>query len=82
MLEVGRDADWISHAFPLKNADQTKEVEQGIGCSILSRRLLEENTWAGFDASPDGHLWELVRPTHRYKTLEMWGYMSVRHLGK
>jgi len=82
MLEVGKDADWISHAFPLRFQDQNVEVEQGIGCSILSRKLLEENSWAGFDKSPDGHLWELVRPTHKYKVLEMWGYFYNQHLGE
>ncbi len=81
LLEYGKDGDWIAHAFPLRNEDQNVEVEQGIGCSMLSRKLLEENSWAGFDASPDGHLWNLVRPTHKYKTLEIWGVMSVSHLG-
>ncbi len=81
MLKWGDGSDWIAHAFPLRNEDQNVEVEQGIGCSLLSRKVLEENSWAGFDASPDGHFWNLVRPTHKYKTLEMWGYLSVGHLG-
>lgn len=81
MLEVGKDADWISHAFPLRFQDQNIEVEQGIGCSILSRKLLEENSWAGFDKTPDGHLWEMVRPSGKYRTMELWNYISVGHLG-
>lgn len=82
MLKWGKGADWISHAFPLRNEDQNVEVEQGIGCSMLSRKLLEENSWAGSVDSPDGYLWNLVRPTHKYKTIEMWGIMSVKHLGE
>lgn len=79
LLEWGRDSDWISHAFPLKDKPN-EEVEQGIGCSILSRKLLEGNTWAGFNASPDGHLWNLVRLSGKYRTLEMWNFMKVLHL--
>jgi hypothetical protein len=81
MLSVGKDADWVSHAFPLRNEDQNVEVEQGIGCTLFSRKLLRGNSWAGGNASPDAYLWNLVRPSHKYKTLEMWGYTSVRHLG-
>lgn len=82
LLGWGRDSDWISHAFPLRNEDQTKEVEQGIGCSILSRKLCEGNTWAGFNSSPDGHLWEQVRPSKKFRTMELWNYMNVGHLGE
>lgn len=83
MLEVGKDADWISHAFPLRFENPDIEVEQGIGCSILSRKLLEENSWAGFDTTPDGHLWELVRPSGKYKTMELWNFIKgIKHLGE
>lgn len=79
LLELGGESDWISHAFPLKDVPDV-EVDQGIGCSILSRKLAENFTWAGFAETPDGHLWKEVRPQGKYKVMELWAYMKVKHL--
>lgn len=79
MLEWGKDSDWISHAFPSKDMPDV-DNDQGIGCSLLSRRLLEKFTWAGFTETPDGHLWGQVRPDQTMKVMEMWHYWKNKHL--
>lgn len=79
LLEWGKDSDWISHAFPSKEIPDV-DNDQGIGCSLLSRRLLEKFTWAGFTETPDGHLWGQVRPDQTMKVMEMWHYWKNKHL--
>jgi len=80
MLHWGRESDWISHAYPMRGGNQTDD-EQGIGCSILSRRLIQDFRFGSIgDNSPDGGLWQMVRPARKYRTMEMWGYFQVDHL--
>jgi len=85
MLDYGRGADWVAHAYPSRNQDQygdpDVEGENGVGCSMFSRRLVD---WVNFDEagpdSPDSWLWDRVRRAKRFKTIEAWGYMRVGHL--
>jgi hypothetical protein len=82
-LDWGRDSDWISHAYPFQG--ENIPVEHGIGCSLLSRRLIENFGWQGAEtnALPDNWLWQQVRPyTAEFPTMELWGYISVQHLGQ
>lgn len=77
----GGDADWISHGYPtLPNSDT---IQQGIGCSLLSRRLMTDFDWSDdsiADDSPDAELWEWVKSKSGYKTCELWYIMNVEHL--
>jgi hypothetical protein len=81
MLELGGDTDWISHSYPMRG--QHDDAQQGIGCSIFTRKLMENFNFnnAG-DNSPDGWLWSKVRPDGRFTTMELWNYFHVEHLEK
>ena len=81
LLKYGGDSDWISHSYPLRNGLDDNNIQQGIGCSLLSRRLAEtfDFNHAG-DNAPDGWLWAQVRPDRRFTTMEMWYYVRVEHL--
>lgn len=82
MLEWGRDSDWISHAYPSRGGPENEDAQQGIGCSLLSRRMIQEHGFwgAGDNYGPDGWLWSKVRPARKFKTMELWGYFKVKHL--
>jgi hypothetical protein len=80
-LDWGRDSDWISHAYPFQGENIL--VEHGIGCSLLSRRLIENFSWQGAESNalPDSWLWQQVRPrASEFPTMELWGYITVEHL--
>ncbi len=78
------DGDWISHAYPARDTDSQELVQQGIGCSLLSRKLLEKFSFQhGEDiTTPDGYLWNQVRPlVQDYPTIELWGVLkNIKHL--
>ncbi len=82
MIETGKDADWISHAFPNRRS-QTQD-EQGIGCCLFSRRLMEAHDFGslGDNYTSDGGLWMKVRPDRRFKTMELWNYIDIVHLAE
>lgn len=76
--------DWISHAYPARNG-KDELAQQGIGCSLLSRRLLEKFGWADAEdhTTADGWLWDRVRPfAYDFPTIELWGILSIQHLGE
>lgn len=82
MLELGDESDWISHAYPNRGSDGTDD-QQGIGCSFLSRRMCESVDFnQPGDNMPDSWLWDRVRPTRKFKTMDLWGYFPVKHLDK
>lgn len=80
MLRLGKDTDWISHAYPERGG--TEEVQQGIGCSLFSRKLMETFNFKDFadNISSDGGLWNKVRPDKRFRTMELWNFMETKHL--
>lgn len=82
LLKYGNGADWISHCYPAYPGSET--LEQGIGCSLLSRRLIQDFDWGLANDSPDAELWDFAKPKVRtsnvYKTVELWGIMKVEHL--
>jgi len=83
MLGYGTGADWIAHAYPLRGGAGGTDVQQGIGCSLLSRRLMENFDFAqAGDNAPDGWLWAKVRPTRQFRTVELWGHFEVQHLAE
>ncbi len=82
LLFWGRSSDWISHAYPNKGRETL--AEQGIGCSLLSRRLIESVSWDGVEerTTPDNWLWQHVQPlASEYPTVQLWGHLEVQHLG-
>ncbi len=80
MLYWGRDCDWISHGYPARG--ETDDVQQGIGCSMFTRRLMETFNFFDFqdNVTSDGGLWQQVRPDRRFKTMEMWSFWENKHL--
>ena len=78
LLEHGKDTDWVAHCYPNRESDH-KNVQQGIGCSMLSRRLVESFNFEEAD-SPDAWLWEKVREANQFHTAELWQYVEVEHL--
>jgi len=80
MLEWGKDSDWISHSYPMRASQgQSSDVQQGIGCSMLSRPLVASVDYILAD-SPDAWLWENVRKAKKFTTMELWQYLPVEHL--
>jgi hypothetical protein len=80
MLKLGGDTDWISHAYPVRG--ETADAEQGIGCSLFTRRLMEAFNFKDFadNHSSDGGMWNMVRPDGRFTTMELWNYWKNVHL--
>ncbi len=80
MLYWGRDGDWISHAYPSRG--ETVDQEQGIGCSMFTRRLMETYGFKDFgdNIGSDSGLWQKVRPDRRFKTMELWSFWENKHL--
>lgn len=83
MLEFGKGMDWISCAYPSRIGTEDLDAQRGIGCSILSRHLMENFSFQGAwgNCTPDGYLWRAVGPRVReFPTLESWGLLKVSHL--
>ena len=85
LLKHGYDADWVSHCYQALPEHDT--LQQGIGCSLLSRKLMNDFDWSDpkvADDTPDSELWNFAKPDIRkskhYKTVELWGIMDVKHL--
>lgn len=82
LIKYGQDADWTGHAFPARG--EIDECSSGIGCSLWSRRLIEDFSFEsiiGFaDKGMDAFFWEWVRPQKKYKTREFWGHLPIHHL--
>lgn len=81
MLSLGKDTDWISHAYPVR--DGSVDAEQGIGCSMFTRKLMEKNNFKDLadNYSSDGGLWNKVRPDKELQTMELWNFVENKHLG-
>lgn len=80
LLEKGKDADWIDHAYPARGGKE--DAEQGIGCALFTRRLMETFNFEelGDNYTSDGGLWMKVRADGRFTTLDMWNFIDVEHL--
>ena len=80
LLDWGRTFDWVAHAYPHRE-DELVPL-QGIGCSLLSRRLMETFGWEDSKvAPPDALLWSQVSTqTDSYPKVELYGIMKVSHL--
>lgn len=74
-------ADWVSHCYPVRPDSET--LEQGIGCSLLSKNLVQGFDWSKASDSPDAELWDFAKPIRsnsKYKTIELWGVFNCLHL--
>jgi hypothetical protein len=79
LMKYGEDADWVSHCYPVRRGSEI--LEHGIGCSLLSRRLMADFDWRQASDSPDAELWKFVRSRPRtYRTVELWDMAEVEHL--
>lgn len=79
LLKYGQDADWTAHVYP-----QGSNVGwmAGIGCSLLSRKLMTDFNWDDTtiaDDSPDSELWSWVQSHGGYKTVELYYVVSIVH---
>lgn len=80
LMKYGQDADWTAHVYP---ASPTKTWMAGIGCSLLSRKLMTDFNWDDTtiaDDSPDSELWSWVQSHGGYKTVELYYVCDVKHL--
>lgn len=81
LMKYGNDADWTAHGYYANGKDGT--IEMGIGCSLISRKLIEDFNMDDdsiFDDSPDAELWNWVQPRlGKYTAVELWGIMNVKH---
>lgn len=82
LIGWGKDGDWISHAYPTRD-NPKEDAIQGLGCSLFSRRLMEQYDFQSFEDnySSDGGLWMRVRPDRSMKTIELWNLVQNKHLG-
>ena len=80
LMDYGRaGADWVSHCYPTRSGSDT--LQHGIGCSLLSRRLMTDFDWGLASDSPDAELWSWVRRRpYTYRTVELYDVMEVQHL--
>lgn len=84
LLKWGGDADWIAHTYPGRIDETEDPVQSGVGCSMFSRQLMENIDFnqAGFDKCPDAWLWDKIRPMNKYRTIELWSFSKMKHIGK
>ena len=79
---IAHAGDWVGHAFPGRG--QTEQVSSGLGCSLFSRKIMEDFTFVGAGdcncKHVDAFFWDWVRPQNKYHVGEFWGRTTVRHL--
>lgn len=71
-------ADWASHCYRVRPDGKT--MQQGIGCSLLSRKLMTDFNWTEAADSPDAELWNYVQKEEKHTTAELWYFFNVLHL--
>ncbi len=79
LLAHAREADWVGCSY--RSRDKSHCVSS-FGCSIFSRRIMEETTFGGIQRgqSVDGYWWgHLVEPTKRYRVVELYDYLDIEH---
>lgn len=80
MLKWGKDTDWISVSFP--NRENQISHEQGLGCCMFTRRLMEAYDWESLadNYNSDGGFWMRMQGDTRFKTMELWHFVNMIHL--
>ncbi len=69
-------SDWTSHDYEVRGGGGRMT---GIGCSLLSRSLVEAVNWASNVHGPDHEAWMQTQNTHKTLTLTNW--LAVKHIG-
>ncbi len=75
-------ADWIAHTYPAGPTIASSLIA-GIGCSLLSRKLMTDFNWDDTtiaDDSPDSELWNWSVKNGGYRTVELYYIAEVKHL--
>jgi len=70
-------SDWTSHDYEVRGGGGRMT---GIGCSLLSRSIVEAANWASNVHGPDAELWTQTQNTHKTLTLTNW--LDVKHIDK
>ena len=79
MLRWGREGDWIAHSITGYN--EPIQSQFGIARSILSKNLLKDFSWNGWNTAYDAALWNWMRPQGtKYKTIELWNLLDIRQI--
>jgi len=82
---AGKEAAWVTHAYPLRH--NPTEQAASFGCSLFSRRIIEENPFHEAPESPTTDAWwwhQQVKPKmveRCYVYIELWGLLDIKHLG-
>lgn len=73
--------DWVGHCY--RSRDGSHHVSD-FGCSLFSRRIMSETTFAGASSSDtqDGYWWnQQIAPREKYKVIELYDVVAgMRHL--
>lgn len=72
--------DWVGHTYQTRNSGSSLPTQSGIGCCLLSRRLLEKYGWEGCAEGPDHALWIQMVADKSFKMVELTSHAKVRHL--
>lgn len=80
LLKHGQQACWTSHNYP----DRTNPEQgmSGFGCSLFSRLLMEQTSFAQAPAETtcDGWYWRNEVQPRRLPVVELWGMLKIEHL--
>jgi hypothetical protein len=75
-LLLSYPSDWTLHDYEVRGGGGRMT---GIGCSLLSRNIVEVAEFTSNAHGPDDALWAKTQSTHRTLTLTNW--VDVKHLG-
>ena len=76
LMKFTPQADWIGHAYPLKERGDDLQVSSGIGCTLLSREIVKDYSFEGVDESPDAAFWAVAQQK-KVKTAEIYHYCVI-----
>ncbi len=83
LLRYGRGCDWIAHTYPPRGGGRI-ECNSGVGCSIWSRRLIEDFLFTGSGdhagRGVDAFFWQWFLAEKKYKCVEYWCCTPIQHL--
>jgi hypothetical protein len=78
-LAQATDVDLVNHAYPARWVGDVEH--QGIGFSLLNRRLFEVISFAtAGNVSPDGFMWGKIRKHTGFRMIDAWNLFPVKHL--
>lgn len=80
----GKPADWLNHAYR-QRVDDKWWIDGGLGCSLFSRHLLENENWRDMPLSRtcDGAFWQKIfekAKAGEYRVCHFRGEIELNHL--